>query len=121
MVLSHEIKKLIAAANALGAPLYGLDRFSLVAEDIEAKQAARNSSDVFETLLAGQDELDSDILVLVAATYAAWAFVASRYLPEAIAAPLRGDLDDGEGKRANDAVIAGLDVVARRIGKRGAN
>lgn len=121
MLLSEEITKLIAAAKALGAPLYGLDRFQAAAVVIEAeksriiaehKPSGEGFFDFPET-----DDVDAETVTLVTATYAAWGFVSSRYLPAYVAEPFRGDLDEGAGKRANDEMRAGLAVVERWIGK----
>lgn len=124
--LSSDIKRLIAAARALGAPLFSLDRFLVVAELLEDERAAIVSrheagavegEGVFAAFLAPTEDVDADMAIIADAVRAAWAFIASRDLPGVIAAPLQGDLAEGVGKATNDALIAGLLIVTRRIGK----
>ncbi len=120
-LLSVEIHRLTAAANALGAPLFGLDLLARGAALAEAGKldAAGNqpgeTDNPFAAFLPNEDEvrIDADIAVLRAAARAAWAFVAQRYLPSTIAAPLRGDLEGGLGHDLNEALIAGYGIAKR--------
>lgn len=126
--LSSDIDRLIAAANALGAPLFSLDRFHAVAKLLEEERmaivarheaGAIDGEGLFAVFLPPTEDVDVEIAIVADAVRAAWAFIASRYLPESIAAPMQGDLAEGVGKAINDAVIAGLDVVTHRIGRIG--
>lgn len=124
--LSSEIAKLINAANALGAPLFSLDRFLKAAEVLEAERAsilqrheAGEFSDesMFAAFVAPTQDVDADIETIKRASRAAWAFVAGRFLPDDLAAPMDGDLDGGLGSEINETLRAGLKVVEQRIGK----
>ncbi|WP_353194590.1 hypothetical protein [Pusillimonas noertemannii] len=125
--VSAQISKFIDAANALGAPLFGLDllasaasaaeakRGSIIAE-FEANPPSFDAAAPFAHFLTPTDEIDADIADLEKAASAAWAFVASRHLPASIGAPLTTATLEGVGEEINDTLRHGYDVAKRYIG-----
>ena len=125
--LSAQISKFIEAANALGAPLFGLDllesaasaaeamRGSIIAE-FEANPPSFDAAAPFAQFVIPTDEVDADIAALEKAASAAWAFVASRHLPASIGAPLTAATLEGVGEEINDMLCHGYNVAKRYIG-----
>lgn len=122
--LSAQINRFIAAANALGAPLFGLDaleagakaaearRNALFAE-FEANPPAFDAAAPFARFASPTNEIDADIAALEEAASAAFGFVVARFLPASIGEPLTGDIGEGVGAEVNDALRHGYEVAKR--------
>lgn len=111
-----DLSRLIAAADALGAPYFGLDliRDAVVVRDAQIRASEQPSGDWFanQSRDAATGAVDD---ILTAGARAAWGLIAQRHMPLYVADELRGDgLADGIGKRANDEIIA-ASLAARKL------
>lgn len=112
MTIATKIAKQIAAAKALGAPLFSLDRLhagALAAESAsaEANVAAEANVDAPSEMAwfwVGTNVHDHNAEIIARAADAAFAFACCRHLPAELG-------EYRERTDANDLIIAGLDMV----------
>lgn len=107
MTTSNKIAQQIAAAQALGAPLFSLDTLHAAAvaaekasSDLKAAQTTRDN--IFAA--CADNEHDEHLKTIAIAADAAFAFACCRHLPSELGA--YRERDD-----ANDLIIAGIKVA----------
>lgn len=112
--LANKIQRIVAAAEALGAPKFSSDLLAAGAAEIETIVAARRTelaaqhgSDVMALcVMTAADTHEDELRTIELAAEVSMAFIACVYLPEELG--IYRERDD-----ANQLLIAGIDVATR--------
>lgn len=121
--LSSKIAKLIAAATALEAPLFGLDliqagataaeaRRDQIMADFDAGKFVSTDDEPFASFVAPTEDVDADLKILEDAAAAAWVFITNRFLPDEIT----GVVNSRE-EQINNSLIEGYRVAKSYTGE----